>query len=204
MEKKICNIMFDMGGVLIRFDRKLFIERLGYSGEDEKLLEKQIFHTLEWVRMDRGSLTDEEAVEIFCERLPERLHETARRLVLEWDRPIIPIEGMEELIRELKEKGYRIFLLSNASYRQHEYWPRIPGSQYFEDTLISCDLHLVKPQPEIFHAAYEKFGIDPQETLFIDDLPTNIEGAWQTGMRGFIFDNDVQELREWLAGQGLI
>ena len=192
-----------MGGVLIRFDRKLFIERLGYSGEEEALLSRQVFRTLEWVRMDRGSLTDQEAVEIFCSRLPGRLHEAVRKLVMEWDQPIVAIEGMAELIRELKENGYHIYLLSNASYRQHEYWPRIPGSEYFEDTLISCDLHLVKPQPEIYRAAYEKFGIDPKETLFIDDLPTNIEGAYFTGMNGFIFDGDVQELRAWLSQQGV-
>ena len=75
----IKNIIFDMGGVLIRFDRKYFIERLGISGEDEELLMREVFHSLEWVRMDRGSLTDAEAAESICRRVPERLHDAVQR-----------------------------------------------------------------------------------------------------------------------------
>ena len=53
--------------------------------------------------------------------------------------------GMKTDGDELKKAGYGVYLLSNASYRQHEYWPRVPGSQYFDGTLISADVKLVKP-----------------------------------------------------------
>ena len=196
-------IIFDMGGVLIRFDREYFISRLGVREEDKRLLEREVFLSLEWAKMDRGSMTEQDASASICKRLPGRLHEAAEKLVTMWERPILPIEGMEELIRNLKENGYHIYLLSNASVRQHEYWPSVPASSFFEDTLISADVGFVTPQPEIFRLALEKFGILSEESVFIDDLPLNAEGADYVGMKAIVFHQDMQELRGKLAKLGV-
>ena len=195
----IRNILFDMGEVLIRFDRKFFIDRLGVDPGDRELLMREVFLALEWAQLDWGSITDEEAVASICRRVPERLHEVVRKLVTLWDRPILPVEGMEELVRELKGRGFRIFLLSNASVRQHDYWPRVPGADCFEDTLISADVKCVKPLPEIYALAFRKFGILPEESLFIDDSAVNIEEARQSGMQGIVFHGDTAELRRKLC-----
>ena len=192
-----------MGQVLIRFDRDLFIERLGITGDDAQILMREVFLSLEWSRMDRGSLTDEEGAEIMCRRVPSHLHDAVRKLTCMWDRPILPVPGMAELVRELRENGYHVYLLSNASFRQHEYWPRVPGSAYFEDTLISADTGLVKPQPEIFRAACEKFHIAPEESVFIDDSTANCEGAFYIGMQACVFHGDADETRLWLIDHGV-
>lgn len=197
------NIVFDMGGVLLRFDRKRFMERLAVEPADFPLLERELFRSVEWAQMDRGLLEDVQAAEIICQRLPKRLHDAATKLITMWDRPILPIPGMEALIAELSAKGYGIFLLSNASTRQHEYWPRVPASRYFQDTLISADVKLVKPMPEIFLLAYQQFGIQPAESLFIDDLPPNVEAAIFTGMDGIVFHGDSQELRKKMQQKGV-
>ena len=129
----IHNIIFDMGNVLIYFDRDVFLDRVGLDNpEDRELLKREVYLSLEWSRMDRGSLTDEEAAEIIANRVPERLHETVHRLVNEWDRPILPVPGMEELVRELKRNGYGIYLLSNASVRQPVYWQNVPVKDCFD------------------------------------------------------------------------
>ena len=199
----IRNIVFDMGQVLLRFLPDLFIERLGVEGEDKKLLNREVFRSLEWARMDRGSLTDEEAAEIICRRVPERLHDAVHKLVAMWDRPILAVEGTEELIAELKEKGYGIYLLSNASYRQHDYWPKLPASRYFDGTLVSADVKLVKPQPEIYRLLCETFSLVPDECVFIDDAINNAEGAFLCGMHPIVFHDDVPELRARLRELGV-
>ena len=199
----IRNIVFDMGQVLLRFIPDLFIERLGVEGEDKKLLNREVFRSLEWARMDRGSLTDEEAAEIICRRVPERLHDAVHKLVAMWDRPILAVEGTEELIAELKEKGYGIYLLSNASYRQHDYWPKLPASRYFDGTLVSADVKLVKPQPEIYRLLCETFSLVPDECVFIDDAINNAEGAFLCGMHPIVFHDDVPELRARLRELGV-
>lgn len=199
----IKNIIFDMGNVLIKFDKKCFLEAVNVSPEDNALLEREVYVSVEWAMMDRGTLTEKEAAERMCARLPERLHEKVHQLVDEWDRPILPMSGMAELAGELKAKGYRLFLLSNASYRQHEYWPEIPGSEYFEDTLISADVKLVKPQPEIYLMALHKFNAKPQESVFIDDATNNVEGAVYCGMEGIVFHGDTDELKKKLNAIGV-
>ncbi len=199
----IKNIVFDMGGVVIRFDRDLFIDRSGVSREDGELLMREVFRAREWVQMDRGTLTDEQACKIFYSRTPERLHGVVRELVLGWDKPVLPIPGVEELIKELKEKGYMVYLLSNASYRQHEYWPKVPAAKYFDGTFVSADVHLIKPQPEIYRMFWDSFGLKGEECVFIDDVPMNIEGAYFAGMDGFVFNEDVSALRCWLRDKGV-
>ena len=199
----IRNILFDMGNVLIRFDRKLFLDRLEVSEEDKSLLLREVFANVEWAQMDRGSKTEATAWESACKRLPSRLHLAAKQLFFRWDEPLIPIEGMYELVEELKEKGYGIYLLSNASYRQHEYWPRIPASRFFDGTLISADVGVVKPQPEIYKLCAEKFGLKVEECFFIDDVGANIEGAVNCGMSGTVFFSDVSRLRKDLRSAGV-
>ena len=199
----IRNIVFDMGQVLLRFEPLLFMERLGVQGEDRELLHREVFKSLEWARMDRGSLTDAEAAEIICRRVPERLHEAVEKLVSFWDRPILEIEGSFALVEELKALGYKIFLLSNASLRQHDYWPRVPASRFFDGTLISADVKLVKPQPEIYRLLFERFSLKPEECFFIDDAIGNIEGAFYCDMPGAVFHGDYREIRQKLREAGV-
>ena len=199
----IRNILFDMGNVLIYFDRNLFMDRLGVSDADKKLLMREVFLSLEWVRMDRGSMVEADAVASCCSRLPERLHDAAEKLIAMWDRPILPIPGMYELIEELKGKGYGIYLLSNASLRQHEYWPRIEASRFFDGTVVSADEGVIKPQPEIYRLILERFGLRAEECFFVDDVPANIEGAFYCGISGAVFHDDVVLLRRQLREAGV-
>ena len=199
----IKNILFDMGNVLIRFDRNLFLDRLPLSPEEKQMLYRDVFAGVEWVQMDRGIKTEQTALESICKRLPEHLHSAAEQLVFHWDEPIVPIAGMYELVAELKENGYGIYLLSNASYRQHEYWPRIAASRFFDGTCVSADEGVVKPQPELYRRCLEKFGLNGEETFFIDDVGANIEAAVYCGLQGAVFYEDVPRLRRDLRSAGV-
>ena len=199
----IRSIVFDMGQVLIRFDRDLFIRRLGIEGGDADALMREVFLSLEWAQLDWGSITDGEAVRTVCARLPARLHAAAEKLITMWERPILPIDGMEQLIAQLKAAGYGIYLLSNASVRQHEYWPSIPGAALFDGTLISADVGLIKPEPGIYDAFTAKFGLKAEECFFVDDVPMNVEGARRCGFAGVVFHGDMAELRQALRDAGV-
>lgn len=135
---------------------------------------------------------------------PRRLHDTAAYLVHRWNDPIIPVPGMAALACDLKNAGYDLYLLSNAAARQHTYWHDIPGSQWFSGTFISADYHLLKPEAAIYQAFFEKFGLIPEECLFIDDNPANIEASENAGMRGIIFHGDAARLRRQLTELGIL
>ena len=199
----IQNILFDMGNVLIHFDRKVFLDRLDVTEEEKQLLLREVFLSVEWVQMDRGTLAEPEAEVQICRRLPEHLHPAVHSLVSLWDEPMLPVAGMAELVEELKQNGYGIYLLSNASIRQHEYWPKIPGWQFFDGKVISADEKIMKPHPDYYRIALERFGLKPEECFFIDDVPANIEGALFCGISGAVFHKDVSLLRSQLRAAGV-
>ena len=199
----IQNILFDMGNVLIHFDRNAFLDRLDLCEEDKQLLMREVFLSVEWVQMDRGTLCEATAEPRMCQRLPEHLHSAVHDLVSLWDNPMLPIDGMAKLVEELKNNGYGIYLLSNASVRQHEYWPKIPGWQFFDGKIISADEKVMKPHPDYYLRALDRFKLIPGECVFIDDVPANIEGAMYCGIPGIVFHGDAQLLRKQLAAVGV-
>lgn len=192
-----------MGNVLIHFDRRAFLDRLDISEEDKQLLMREVFLSVEWVQMDRGTLWEASAEPLMCRRLPERLHSAVHSLVSCWDEPMLPITGMAELVQELKENGYGIYLLSNASLRQHDYWSKVPGWQFFDGKIISADEKVMKPHPDYYLRAMERFKLIPGECIFIDDVPANIEGAMYCGIPGIVFHGDAQLLRRQLRDHGI-
>lgn len=200
----IKNIIFDMGQVLIKFDPDVFIDRVGIKDpKDIEILKREVYKSKEWSMMDRGSLTDEEACNIMTQRVPDHLKQSVRKLTCEWDRPIIPIDGAKELVKELKDNGYKIYLLSNASLNQKNYWPNIPGSEYFDGTLVSSTIKLVKPQPEIYEYMLNKFNLNKDECVFIDDSTQNIEASEYVGIKGIVFHFDYDEVRRKLIEYGV-
>jgi putative hydrolase of the HAD superfamily len=200
----IHSIVFDMGQVLIQFCPDLMIERLGVPPEDRELLRQEVFSCVEWVRLDRGTISEEDAVTSICRRLPASLHHYARELVFSWwKRPLIPVEGMAALIAELKGLGYGIYLLSNANYTLHRYFPQIPGSEYFDGKIVSADWKLLKPEHELYEVLFREYKLKPEECFFIDDLPPNIEAANRLGMSGTVFRGDVARLRRELVEAGV-
>ena len=110
--------------------------------------------------------------------------------------------GMTKLLEELK-RGDTAYTFFQTPRFVSEYWPRVAASQYFDGTLISADVKLVKPQPEIYSLLCQSFGLSASECFMIDDVPQNIEGAFEAGMSGFVFNEDVTTLRNALKRAGV-
>lgn len=204
MEKKITTIVFDMGQVLIHWTPMKIVEHMALTEQDKAMLMTELFQSVEWVRTDHGTITLNQVVEQVNARLPKHLHAAVEEIVMGWwRRPLVPMEGMGELVKELKERGYKIYLLSNASVDLRKYFDRIPGSEYFDGLMVSAEEKLIKPQHEIFKALYSRFHLIPEQCLFIDDSPANIEAALCTGMDGIIFRGSAERLRGELRRKGV-
>lgn len=198
------NIIFDMGNVLIRYEPEYFIDRLGIeSNSDRRLLLNSIFRSPDWPLLDRGELSEDELETRVRERLPERLHDYAHQLIFEWDVPIEPVPGMADFIADCKRAGTGVYLLSNASLRQREYWNRIPGHEHFDGRVVSAEVRCVKPMPEIYRYLVDTYKLDAQECLFVDDVWENINAAEQVGIRGFLFTGNVETLRSEVCMPGI-
>ena len=199
------NIVFDMGQVLMDFAPPKFIARLGYTGEDAQALLQEVFKGWEWVAFDRGDVTGEDVVDSACSRLPARLHGAARELVFHWWDEMIPMPGAEELVKELHDKGYPLYVLSNASQDFHKYFDRIPGSEYLprERRFVSSDHRLLKPEHEIYELFFRTYDLAPESCVFIDDNPSNVEAARRLGMQALVHRGDIHRLRRELRDLGI-
>lgn len=152
--------------------------------------------------MDMGVLLEEQAIRQICGRLPERLHEAVRLCMRDWHRYCMyTMTEMEPVIRGLKAEGYGIYLCSNASLRLLScYQDVIPAVDCFDGLLFSAEVKCIKPQKEMYHHLFERFGLKPEECYFIDDIQNNIDGAKECGMDGYCFaDGDLGKLKEALA-----
>lgn len=190
------NIVFDMGNVLTEFAPGYFVTCVGVDDDaDRECLLNGIFHTPEWGMQDAGVVCEAELEKIVRGRIPERLYDAAHKLIFGWDEFSRPTAGMEALIRDCRAAGLKMYLLSNASVRQPEYWPAIPGSEYFDGTVISGIEKCLKPSEEIYRILLDRYGLKAEECLFVDDMPVNVEGAVAVGLMGFRFTGDTDLLR---------
>ena len=198
------DLIFDMGGVIVRFEPELFVRRLGLDEADSLLLLREVYRGPEWPALDRGALTDREAIEAASRRLPSRLRRYVPALVSRWDEPPLSVEGMDALLGELSAAGVGLYLLSNAAKRHHSYWPRYPEARHFGDrVLISADVALLKPDRRIYEEALRRFGLRRESCLFIDDVAANVDGARAAGIDALRFENAAQ-LRAALADRGIL
>lgn len=158
----LTTILCDMGNVLLRYEPETFLDRYQvHDPQDRDLLRQEIFDSPLWPKMDWGELDEAGLESQVLPRLPERLHAVAHNLIFHWDEPVLPIPGMAPFLQDCKDAGLRLYLLSNASLRQPAYWPRVPGSSLFDGGIVSAFYRCVKPSPEIYHLALEKFRLSP-------------------------------------------
>ena len=200
----IRNIVFDMGNVLVKFDPGMFMTREAIlDPEDRQIVMRELFQSVEWAQMDMGVLNEDTLEPLVLPRVPERLREKVKHLLHHWAVPREMMPGMEDLVRRLKKAGYRLYLLSNASSSQPDYWNTMPISGYFSGTMISAFVKTVKPNPAIYRLFTEEFGLTEEECVFIDDAPINVAGAVACGWQGIVFHGDAEEAEEKLSRLGV-
>ncbi len=199
----IKNYIFDFGNVLARFYPDELTAPYVADLPKRSVISRVAFDRLYWDRLDQGTLSDDEVKK----RITIRLSEEGARLGClaydNWVRNLTPVKGMEELVKQIHQKGGKLYLLSNisqkfaAEYKEVEWINRLLG--LFDGLVFSSNLKLVKPQKEIFEHLLSAYSLDPAQCLFIDDNKGNIEGAKKAGINGYLFDGDAQRLKEHLG-----
>lgn len=190
-----------MGNVLIEFNPLAYLSEIIKDPVVVEKVYQEMFGKTEWNELDRGAISEAEALAAIGARIPAYL-QYVKHFMTTWFKKLKPIAGMFELIKDLKEKGYRIYLLSNASPRIYEYMNNIPAFRFFDGYLISCDIKVNKPDLEIYLALIRKYNLNASECIFIDDLERNIAGAKTAGWQGHVFKGTA-ELRQYLAEQNI-
>lgn len=198
----IKNIVFDMGKVLLNYDSERVCRHFISDEKERSAVNTAVFVSPEWIMLDMGIITEEEALKRMQQRLCGDHEKEMARLCLEhWHEYCMwETDGMADVVKELKEKGYGIYLCSNASMRMLPcYKTVIPAIGYFDGVLFSAEVKCIKPQKEMYDHLFQRFGLKAEECFFIDDQQINIDGAKACGMDGYCFaDGDVERLKEVL------
>lgn len=197
----IRNIIFDLGNVLLDFNPYSYLEKLDYRGKIKERLKTEIFETEEWLMLDRGTITQEEAVGKWQHRNPDLKDEIAD-VMAEWEKMLALKEDTAEILKSLAAKDYNLYILSNFQQKAFEYISsKYDFLNYFDGRVISADIGLIKPETEIYDHLLDKFNLKAGETLFIDDSKENIESALKKGLRVIHFTDAVsleEELKLYL------
>ncbi len=134
--------------------------------------------------------TVREMIDRACDALPFPVSEAQRQAVAaaRCERLRLAVTEMDgqivETIRQLKQRGLKIGLISNADVCDRLSWDQSPVFPFFDDSLFSCDVGLLKPDPEIYLLSLSHLGVNPSDALFVGDGGSQeLKGAKAVGMR---------------------
>ena len=198
----IKNIVFDMGNVLLAYTPQDYIKTVVEDEVIAKAVLEELFYGDEWQQLDAGSITEEDAVKQVSGRIP-KYAEFVQKAMDEWHSNLTPMQGMPEIVKKLKDKNYKIYLLSNASLRFFKYRDKVEMFRCFDGFIVSAQEKLVKPDKAIFDCLCSRYNLNQEECIFIDDVQANIDGAIQAGLHAHLFQG-AQELSDYLEEQKIL
>ena len=174
-------MLFDFGGVLTTPVWDSFSAFCRSEGLDPDAVKNLFTNDPEALKLLRGLETGEMSEEDFEAEFGRRLGlESPERLIDSMFAGMKPVDSMVAAVRELRGAGIKTGLLSNSWSTGH--YDRGLLEELFDGVVISGEVGLHKPQPEIYRLAAERVGVAPEDCLFVDDLRENCEGAEAVGM----------------------
>ena len=200
------NIIFDLGNVIINYNQQDIINRFAKTNEEKEYIMEKNFKSPEWQRCDLGEITNEEASEIINNRENNKYYELTINFWQDWYKSQKINEDVVDLARELKNKGYNIYVLSNMANPTYNYFS---GHEFFSlcsGVIISAQEHLKKPDERIFNVLLSRYNLKPEECVFIDDDDTgrSFETANRMGILGRrVLPNDSDDMRKELKEFGV-
>lgn len=187
--KKIKNIIFDLGGVIVDLDTAKTISAFSeLSGIAEHDLMKTVHHPI-FLQYEKGEI----ACKVFREGVRKLFEMTTsdKEIDAAWNAMIgdIPMHRLEWL--SSLQQNYRVFILSNTNHIHINYVHAIMNdnygiedfSTYAEKVYYSQQVGMRKPDTEIFKFVIDQNNLDPQHTLFLDDNLDNLNGAEGVGIQ---------------------
>ncbi len=193
----IRNLVYDFGKVLVTYDfDRIFREFFPHSEADMAEYCRIMFDSDFMDRCDKEEIPLIEIIEQEKQKYPH----LATQFQLFYDRfdEFITgeMEGMYALMESLKEKGFRLYGLSNWHSKVYGVMARFPIFNLLDGRVVSTEEHIIKPDPAIYYRLCEKYDLRPEECLFADDKLVNIEAARGMGMKAVLFTTTEQYIED--------
>lgn len=179
----IKNIIFDVGKVLMAYEPDEYMEKLGFTPREREAVNQAMFQHPFWNESDRGALSSEELLEGFISHNPD-YEKQIRQAYETVGKTITLMPHTLEWVKALKDRGYRLYILSN--YAEHTFEQTSDEMKflpYMDGAVFSFQCKLIKPEQEIYRYLCEKYELVPEESIFLDDRQENVEAARAYGMQ---------------------
>lgn len=194
------NIIFDFGNVIMNYNPDEILNHYELSPKDHDLVRKTIFESKEWGEIDAGKITEEEATEIFISKVPDKLKRKVKQIMATWPENVDFYEPVFNYMEELRKQGYKIYGLSNTGMQFANFVKNSEMGNYFDGYVFSAQEKLMKPDRRIYERLVARYILNPEESIFIDDLKANTDAAKKLGMLAFTFKIDkLGELQEYIS-----
>lgn len=192
----IKNIIFDIGGVLLEYNSKTYLDKLNIEESKRKELNNIIFHNQKWRDCLNGFINSEKLIDYLGKENPKYKNEIEQILSKDNLKYMLPPKkDMIEYYKGLKQKGYKIYLCSNITECTYDYIKdNFEIIQIADGGVFSCFEHISKPNIEIYQNLINKYQINVIESIFIDDTNKNIISASKIGLKTILF-NDIEQLK---------
>lgn len=181
------DIILDMGNVLLEWNKDKILKAVAKTQKDYLILDKAIFQSGLWERLDLGTLTREELVDRVLSLLGDIYKKKVEEVIWNWPAYIDIYTEVFPMLARLKENGHRIFVLSNTSPVFYELLKDqlAPLEKILDGFVLSCDIKAIKPDREMFEEILHKYQLDPANCVFLDDIADNTKMAESLGIRAY-------------------
>ena len=195
------NIIFDFGGIILTVKMKEIVKKFTDSKEKQEFLLDNVVNSPEWIEyglIDTGYITKEDFINLVNDRTNNIHKDLVEDFINNYINHVYVDDKIIELIKNLKEQGYKIYLLSNT--QKYSYEKFIKDIEYlFDGITLSFKEHLLKPYNAIYERLIDKYNLVPEESLFIDDREDNISTANKYGIKGRKVErNSIEDIKKVL------
>ena len=203
----IKNLVFDLGNVLIEWNSEKILTYFEPENERRQALKQAIFDSGVWHQTDKGELSLKEACDEVLAQLDDSYHPAVQNIFYNWYEVVEIYSGLQEQIRLWAEQGYRIYILSTTCeiFYRIEKAGLLPVFPLLSGYILSSEVGVVKPEPEIYQKLLKKYGIDPTESIFIDDIQANLDTAAELGFETILAkreSDNILAMQELLQEKG--
>jgi len=176
----------------LKFNPGEYLESLFDQPELVQRLHRAVFSSPEWYMLDRGVITQEQAVNRLIKQYPDLAAEITVTFA-DWFSILKPISSNVEVVRSLKKSGYRLYVLSNFHKAAFEYvYEKYEWFSLFDGLVISYQHQTLKPEPAIYQILLARYTLIPEECVFIDDSLANLAAASEFGIKGVHYQSPDQ------------
>jgi glucose-1-phosphatase len=182
----IKNIVFDLGNVLISFKPSEYFDKKNYPYNLKNTILSDIFASREWLMLDNGDITTDEAIESISNRSSLKKEEIIHIFNQRTDL-MYPIDQNARILPGLKMRGFNLYYLSNFPI---DIFDEVKNGyyffKYFDGGIISAEAKVSKPDKLAYELLLRKYNLEAGETLFIDDMEINVKAAESCGLHGIV------------------